>query len=153
MKILSTLVLLSMSSTDSKWDNLKEIFRFHIEDVATLLFVSWPKFTLPKVLYGKVHCYDAKCTCLAKVLVCSDKCVTVNISELGGLNASVIILNEQFIMDKFFNIMKQISMVLTSVLRLEDSGIFDWRLCCFVSGSSSKIPKSHHHSLVIFKRL
>jgi hypothetical protein len=35
-------------------------------NVSTLVFVFWPKIALPKELYGKAHCHDAKSTCQAK---------------------------------------------------------------------------------------
>jgi hypothetical protein len=82
---------------------------------------------------------------------------TVNISELGRSNASVIILNKKFIMDNSLISRSKWAwfcpLVLTfALLCLENSRIFDQRLYCFVSGSSLKTWKLHHHSLVIFKR-
>jgi hypothetical protein len=52
-----------------------------IADVPTLKFVFWPKPTLPKVLYWKMYCHEAKSTCAAKDLVFLDECAPANISE------------------------------------------------------------------------
>jgi hypothetical protein len=56
-----------MSSSDSKLDLFKDVKQSQIRiGIPTLVFDSWPKITLMKVLCGKKHCCDGKSTCPAR---------------------------------------------------------------------------------------
>jgi hypothetical protein len=56
---------------------------------------SGPKITLPKVLSGKAHYYNAKSNCLAKHLVMFNICTVVNVKLLQTEWLVDFILQEQ----------------------------------------------------------
>jgi hypothetical protein len=65
-------------------------------DVKPTVLLLWQKIVLPKVLYGKVHCHDAKSTCATTDFMLFDECDVINIPKYEDrMLGSLFVLENQ----------------------------------------------------------